>query len=71
MYMDSMAGGIYDYLDESTKFSGKSVRLKTLTSHSYNFVMKVHHINQDKCSCTIFRRIGDGQHCHKKVTLHR
>ena len=29
-------------------FVGKSVRLKTLRSHSNNFVMKVYNINQDK-----------------------
>ena len=34
--MNSMAGGIYDYLDESTRFCRESTRLKTLTSHSYN-----------------------------------
>ena len=32
-------------------FAGKSVRVKTLTSHSYNFVIKVHHINRDFFFC--------------------
>ena len=56
-------------------FAGKSVRVKTLTSHSYNFVIKVHHINRDFCFFAVFlhlfRRIGDGQHGREKVTLHR
>ena len=27
--------------------------VKMLTSHSYKFVMKVHHINQDKYFCSV------------------
>ena len=46
-------------------FAGKSVRLKTLTSHSYNFVMKISFF-------AVFShqlgRIGDGQHCRKSDT---
>ena len=64
-----MAGGIYDYLDESTRFSRRKV-----TSHSYNFDMKVHHeikIIFFALFLHLFRRIGDSQHCREKVTLHR
>ena len=43
--MDSMAGGLYVVYMKVQDFAGKSVRVKTLTSHSYNFVIKVHHIN--------------------------
>ena len=53
--MDSKASGIYDYLDESTRFCReKCARLKSLASRSYNFVMKVHHINQDNSFCSVF-----------------
>ena len=55
-------------------FAEKSARLKTLTSHSYNFVMKVHHRNQDKFFCNVIGPTQKNrccQHCPIKVTLHR
>ena len=38
-------------LDESTRFCREKCKSKTLTSHSYNFVIRVHHINRDFCFC--------------------
>ena len=38
-------------------FAGKIARLKTLTNNSYNFVMKVHHINQDNFLCSVLAQV--------------